>query len=66
MAAGSHPGCSRVYLPDLISCQKELAVRQQLKIDHHPKQGAFLLTSEQKQNRLFYAEKNQGECPDHA
>lgn len=45
MAAGSHRGCSRVYLPDLISRQKELAVRQQLKTD--PNQGAFLLTSEQ-------------------
>ncbi|XP_054660679.1 probable tRNA methyltransferase 9B isoform X2 [Grus americana] len=41
MAADTMHGCSRVCLPDLISHQKELAVRQQLKIDHHPKQGAF-------------------------
>ncbi|KAM9300766.1 LOW QUALITY PROTEIN: putative tRNA methyltransferase 9B [Morus bassanus] len=33
-------GCSGVCLSDLISHQKELAVKQ-LKIDHHPKQGAF-------------------------
>ncbi|KAM9565435.1 LOW QUALITY PROTEIN: putative tRNA methyltransferase 9B, partial [Guaruba guarouba] len=41
MAAVTLHGCSRVCLPDLISHQKELAVRQPLKIDHHPKQGAF-------------------------
>nr|XP_010296079.1 PREDICTED: putative methyltransferase KIAA1456 [Balearica regulorum gibbericeps] len=41
MAADTIHGCSGVCLPDLISHQKELAVRQQLKIDHHPKQGAF-------------------------
>lgn len=28
-------------LPDLISYQEVLAVRQQLKTDHHPKQGAY-------------------------
>ncbi|XP_014821314.1 PREDICTED: probable tRNA methyltransferase 9-like protein [Calidris pugnax] len=41
MAAESLHDCSGVCLPDLISHQKELAVRQQLKIDHHPKEGAF-------------------------
>uniref|UniRef100_A0A8C3JEA5 Methyltransferase type 11 domain-containing protein n=1 Tax=Calidris pygmaea TaxID=425635 RepID=A0A8C3JEA5_9CHAR len=33
--------CKPMCLPDLISHQKELAVRQQLKIDHHPKEGGF-------------------------
>ncbi|KAM6383553.1 putative tRNA methyltransferase 9B [Alca torda] len=41
MAAESLHDCSGVCLPDLISHQKELAVRQQLKIDHHPIEGAF-------------------------
>ncbi|XP_025954093.1 probable tRNA methyltransferase 9B isoform X1 [Dromaius novaehollandiae] len=41
VAADTTNNGSRVCLPDLISHQKELAVRQQLKIDHHPKQGAF-------------------------
>jgi len=41
MAADTLHNCSGVCLPDLISHQKELAVRQQLKIDHHPKEGAF-------------------------
>ncbi|XP_067419083.1 probable tRNA methyltransferase 9B isoform X2 [Emydura macquarii macquarii] len=33
--------CSSVCLPDLVSHQKELTVKQQLKIDYHPKQAAF-------------------------
>lgn len=41
MAAGTLHNCSGVHLPDLILQQKELAVRQQLKIGHHRKQGAF-------------------------
>lgn len=41
MAAESLHDCRGVCLPDLISHQKELAVRQQLKIDHCPKEGAF-------------------------
>ncbi|KAM6099984.1 putative tRNA methyltransferase 9B isoform 2-T4 [Theristicus caerulescens] len=41
MAADTIHSCSGVCLPDPISHQKELAVRQQLKIDHRPKQGAF-------------------------
>lgn len=41
MPADTLHNCSRVCLPDLISHQKELAVRQRLKIDHPPKHGAF-------------------------
>ena len=41
MAADTLQDFSGVCLPDLISHQKELAVRQQLKRDLHPKQGAF-------------------------
>lgn len=41
MAAESLHDCRGVCLPDLISHQKELAVRQQLKIDHRPKEGVF-------------------------
>lgn len=41
VAADTLHDCSRVCLPDLISGQQELTVRQELKIDHHPKQRAF-------------------------
>lgn len=41
MAAYTPLYCNRVYLPDLISHQKELAVRRELKIDHHPIQRVF-------------------------
>lgn len=41
VAADTLQDCSRVCLPDLISGQQELTVRQELKIDHHPKQRAF-------------------------
>ncbi|KAM6140320.1 LOW QUALITY PROTEIN: putative tRNA methyltransferase 9B [Pterocles gutturalis] len=41
VAADALHDSSEVCLPDLISHQKELAGRQQLKIDHQPQQGAF-------------------------
>ncbi|KAM6341729.1 putative tRNA methyltransferase 9B [Podargus strigoides] len=62
MAADTIHDCSRVYLPDLVSHQKELAVRQQLKIDHHPKQGAFC----QPQNKSRAGSSLQKEVNEHA
>ncbi|XP_009984182.1 PREDICTED: putative methyltransferase KIAA1456 homolog, partial [Tauraco erythrolophus] len=60
MAADTIHGCSEVCLPDLISHQKELAVRQQLKIDHHPNQGAFCQPQNKRTNSSL--QKADREC----
>ncbi|XP_059572502.1 probable tRNA methyltransferase 9B isoform X1 [Alligator mississippiensis] len=41
VAADITHDCSSVCLPDLVSHNKDPAVTQQLKIDHHPKQATF-------------------------